>query len=124
VQVQFVFNASQVISAAKTGKLRALAVASRQRLSTVPELATMHEAGLKGFEAIVWNGILAPTGTPREVVTRIHAQTSQSMKELTRPLADMGAYPMFSTPEQFAAYIRTEIVKWAAVVKKSGARAE
>lgn len=123
VQMQFVFNAALVASNAKTGRLRPLAVTSQQRLSKLPELPTMEEAGVKGYEAIVWNGVLGPAGTPREIVSRLNTHTAQSMKELTPTLTDMGAYPMYATPERFAGFIKTEIGKWAGVVKRSGARA-
>jgi len=113
VQMQFVFNAAQVAGNAKIGKLRPLAVTSQQRLSSLPDLPTMQEAGVKGYEAIVWNGILAPTGTPREIVSRLNAQTAQAMKELTPALVEIGAYPMYAAPEEFAGFIKSEIGKWA-----------
>ena len=124
VQMQFVFNAAQVIANAKIGKLRPLAVTSAQRLGNIPELPTMQEAGVKGYEAIVWNGILAPAGTPREIVSRLNTQTAQAMKELTPALTGIGAYPMVALPEEFAGFIKTEIGKWAGVVSRAGARAE
>jgi len=124
VQMQFVFNASQVVANAKIGKLRPLAVTSQQRLSSVPELPTMQEAGVKNYEAIVWNGIVSPAGTPREIVLQLNAQTAQAMKELTPALAEIGAYAMTATPEQFAGFIKSEVGKWAGVVKRAGARAE
>lgn len=120
VQVQFIFNATQVAAATKSGRLRALAVTSRRRLATLPDLPTMQEAGLKDFEAIVWNALLAPAGTPVEIVTRLNAQTALAMKELTPTLAEMGAYPMYGTPEEFNAFLKTEIGKWAGVVKRAG----
>jgi len=124
VQVLFVFNATLVESNMKIGKLRPLAVTTRERLSNFPQLPTMSEAGIKGYEASVWNGVLAPTGTPREIVSRLNQQIARGVKDLTPALHDIGAYPMYSTPEQFAAFIKSEVVKWAAVVKRSGARAE
>ena len=124
VQVLFVFSVTQVREHTKAGRMRPLAVTSRQRLSNLPELPTMPEAGIKGYEASVWNGILAPAGTPREIVSRVNQQTSQAVKELTPPLIETGAYPMYATPDQFAQFLRTEVTKWAAVVKRSGAKAE
>ncbi len=124
VQMQFIFNAAQVVSNAKIGKLRPLAVTSEQRLSSIPDLPTMQEAGVRGYEAIVWNGILAPVGTPREIVARLNAQTAQVMRELTPALIEIGAYPMYATPEQFAGFIKIEIGKWAGVVRRAGARAD
>lgn len=124
VQVLFVFNASLVDVNAKAGKLRPLAVTTRQRLSNFPNLPTMPEAGVKGYEASVWNGILAPTGTPREIVMLINSRTAQAVREMTPSLNEIGAYPMYADPEKFSAFVRSEVVKWADVVKRSGARAE
>jgi len=124
VHMQFVFNAGQVTGYEKAGKLRALGVAWGRRIENVPELPTLDESGLKGFEATVWNGILAPAGTPQAVIARVHAQTGPSLGELSESLLEMGAYPMRMTPEQYTAFVRSEIVKWAEVVKRSGARAE
>jgi tripartite-type tricarboxylate transporter receptor subunit TctC len=124
VQVLFVFNASLVESNMKTGKLRPLAVTTRNRLSNFPQLPTMPEAGIKGYEASVWNGVLAPAGTPKDIVSRLNVQIAQSVKELTPALTEIGAYPMQADPEKFAAFVRSEVVKWAGVVKRSGAKAE
>ena len=124
VQVLFVCSVALVKDNAKVGRLRPLAVTSRERLANLPELPTMPEAGIRGYEASVWNGILAPAGTPREIVTRVNRDAAQAVKELTPTLIDTGAYPIYATPDQFAAFIKTEIGKWAAVVKRSGARAE
>jgi tripartite-type tricarboxylate transporter receptor subunit TctC len=123
VHMQFIFNAGQVLANEKAGKLRSLAVTSAKRLSNVPRLPTMQEAGLKNYEATVWNGIIAPRGTPGAIATRINTHTAQALKELAEPLLDMGAYPMFFTPEQYSVFIKQEITKWADVVKRSGARA-
>jgi tripartite-type tricarboxylate transporter receptor subunit TctC len=124
VQVLFVFSVALVKEHGKAGRLRPLAVTSRQRLSNLPELPTMPEAGIKGYEASVWNGILAPAGTPRESLLRVNQQTAQAVKELTPMLIETGAYPMYATPEQFAAFLTSEVSKWAGVVKRSGAKAE
>ena len=124
VQVLFVCSLSLVKENVKAGRLRALAVTSLQRLSNLPELPTMPEAGVRDYEATVWFGILAPAATPREIVTRVNHDTAQAVKELTPILIETGAYPMYATPEQFAGFVKTEIGKWATVVKRSGARAE
>ena len=124
VQVLFVCSVSQVKENVKAGRLRPLAVTSRQRLSNLPELPTMTESGVGEYEATVWFGILAPAAAPREVVTRVNRDTAQAVKELTPILIETGAYPMYATPEQFAGFVKTEIGKWATVVKRSGARAE
>ena len=124
VQVLFVFNAEHVKANAKIGRLRPLAVTTRKRLSDFPALPTMIEAGVGNYEASVWNGVLAPTGTPRDIVTRLNTQTAQAVRELTPTLAEMGAYPMTMSADEFAEFMRREIGKWANVVKVSGARAE
>lgn len=123
VQVLFVFNARLVSTNAQSGKLRPLAATSRKRLPNFPDLPTMPEAGIKGYDASVWNGILAPAGTPREIVGRINRETAQAVKALTPSLSEMGAYAMYASPEEFAAFVKSEISKWAGVVKRSGARA-
>ncbi len=124
LQVLFIFNADLVKSNEKAGRLRGLAVTARKRLNELPQLPTMHEAGVTGYEASVWNGILVPSGTPRDIVTRLNTQTALAVKELTPTLAEIGAYPMAASPEEFAEFIRREISKWAKVVKHSGVRAE
>jgi len=124
VQVLFVFSTALVKQHGKAGRLRPLAVTSRERLSNLMELPTMPEAGIKDYEASVWNGILAPASTPREIVARLNTQTAQAIKELTPMLIDTGAYPMYATPEQFGAFVKHEVAKWAGVVKRSGAKPE
>lgn len=123
VQVMFAV-VGQVEEHGKTGRMRPLAVSSRQRLPNLPDLPTLAEAGVPQFEATVWNGILAPAGTPRDIVARVNRETAQAVKELNKPLVDTGAYPMYANPEQFAAFVKSEVGKWADVVKRSGAKAE
>jgi tripartite-type tricarboxylate transporter receptor subunit TctC len=110
----------------KAGKLRALALASLQRSTAVPEVPTVSEAGIKAFEASTWFGVLAPAGTPRPIVTRLHAEFTKPLEhpETRTRLVSQGFEIVGSRPEQFAAYIRAEIAKWAQAVKRSGARVE
>ena len=124
VQMQFGFNPGQVMAYHRSGKLRALAVTTDKRLTNIPELPTMQEAGVKDYETSTWYGLLGPTGTPSDIVSRIHAQTTQGVKELADGLVEMGVYPIYSTQEQFAAFVKSEIVKWAAIVKRTGALVE
>ncbi|HYC46159.1 MAG TPA: tripartite tricarboxylate transporter substrate binding protein [Burkholderiales bacterium] len=124
VQVLFVCNVSYVKENSKAGRLRPLAVTSRERLSNLPELPTMSEAGIKGYEATIWNGMLAPAGTPREIVARVNRETAQAVRSVTSTLVEMAAYPMYATPEEFAAFVKNEIGKWAGVVKRAGAKAQ
>lgn len=79
---------------------------------------------MKGYEVAVWYGVLAPAGTPQDVVFRLNSETSKSVSELTKRFAELGAYPLHSSPTQFESFIRAEIAKWAVVVKRSGARVD
>ena len=107
----------------RSGKLRALAVTSAKRSTAAPELPTVAEAGLPGFEAIAWNGLLAPVGTPREVLARISTELRSAMEQpdVRERFEAQGFAVAWSTPETFSAFIGTEIDKWARVVKTSGA---
>jgi tripartite-type tricarboxylate transporter receptor subunit TctC len=107
-----------------SGKLRALAVASRKRTAMMPDAPTLIEAGIKNFESTVWVGVSATGGTPQVIVKRLHDEFVRALKapDLTERLAALGAEPVGSTPEQFAALIREDIARWARVVKASGVR--
>lgn len=108
----------------KAGTLRALAVSSAKRSSAAPEVPTMMESGFPDFEASIWWGILAPAATPKAIVTRLNAEIGRILQlpDVRETLSRQGADPVGGTPEQYAAFIRTEIAKWAKVVKESGAR--
>ena len=102
------------------GRFRALGVTSSSRASEVPDIPTIAEAGVAGYEAVQWFGILAPAATPREIVTRLHRELVQTMQdeEIRKRFRADGADPVVSrTPEDFAALIRSEIVRWARVAK-------
>ncbi len=124
IQVLFIFSAQQVNTHAAAGKLRPLGVTSLQRMNSLPDLPTLQELGLEGFEAISWSGLMAPKGTPRDIVNRINQQSNAATKDMTKQLADLGAYAVHSTPEQFAAYVKAEITKWAVIVKRAGIKPE
>ena len=115
-----------VISHVKSGRMRGLAVTSAERSSSTPELPTISEAGVAGYEAGTWYGVLVPTGTSREIVARLHAESVKLLKlpDVKTRLDTAGFEPIGNTPEQFGTYIRTEIEKWGKVVKTSGARAD
>jgi tripartite-type tricarboxylate transporter receptor subunit TctC len=110
----------------REGKLRALGVTSLTRSAAAPDIPTIAESGLPGFEAVSWFAMFAPPGTPKPVVDKIQAEISRILKmpEVAKRLTDIGLEPVGSTSEELAAYQRTEIVKWAKVVKDSGARVE
>src|SRR5713101_6544043 len=124
-QLMFATSAS-VIPYIKAGRLRALAVTTSQRSGVVPELPTVSEAGVPGFEAITWHGVVVPAATPAPLVERLNADVVRMlrMRDLRERLESLGAEVAPGTPRDFAEYIAREIPKWAKVVKDSGARAE
>jgi tripartite-type tricarboxylate transporter receptor subunit TctC len=103
----------------RAGKLRALAVGNAARLASLPEIPTIAESGVPGYEAFSWAGLIAPAGTPPEIVTRLNRELVQvlSRKDLAEQLANDGALATPSTPQELSAYIKTELVKWAAIVQ-------
>jgi tripartite-type tricarboxylate transporter receptor subunit TctC len=124
-QVQFMFTTiPPALPHVKSGRLRLLAVATAKRSSLLPDLPTTAENGAPGVEASSWNGVLVPAGTPREIISRLHAEIGGVMRlpEVSERLASAGIEPMLMTPEEFAAYIESETARYAKVVKISGAR--
>jgi tripartite-type tricarboxylate transporter receptor subunit TctC len=106
----------------RTGKVRALAVTSARRSPALPDIPTVAEAAVPGYEAIPWQGLLAPAGTPKPVIARIQAELARVLKQpdIAARLAEQGYETVASTPEWFADYIRTEIAKWSKVIKAAG----
>jgi tripartite-type tricarboxylate transporter receptor subunit TctC len=119
-------TAPSVIHHVKSGRLRGLAVTSAQRAPLAPDLPTVSEAGIPGYEAGAWQGLLVPTGTRREIISRLHAESSKVLKlpEVKERLDATGLTPIGSTPEEFAAYLRSEIEKWGKVVRSVGMRVD
>ena len=115
---------SSALPLTRSEKIRALAVTSLQRSGAAPDVPTLSESGLPGFEATSWFALLAPVGTPQPIIRKIHGET---VKALAQPdvrtrLTDMGMDVVGSTPEQLTAIMRAELPKWAKVVKESGAK--
>jgi tripartite-type tricarboxylate transporter receptor subunit TctC len=111
---------------AKGGKLRALAVTTAKRSSVAPEVPTLAESGLAGYEVGSWQGVFAPAGTPPEIVKRLNTEIVKiiRMPDVNEKLTALGAEPVGNTPEEFGALVRAEVGKWADVVKKSGAKVD
>jgi tripartite-type tricarboxylate transporter receptor subunit TctC len=125
--VQMMFDAITVTAAnAKAGKLRALATSGQQRSPVTPDIPTVAEAGVPGYESTIWLGIMARKGTPRPIVDLLNREIVKVMAkpEIKQAWAKQGAFPMTMTPEAFEAYLLADIEKWAKVVKLSGAAAK
>lgn len=110
----------------KGGQLRPLAVTSLKRSPSLPDVPTIDELGIKGFDATTWHGLVAPAGTPADVIKILHQAVVETLKDpgVQHSLDELGVDVASDTPEQFAAYIHSEIPKWAAVIKASGAKLE
>jgi tripartite-type tricarboxylate transporter receptor subunit TctC len=126
-QMQFMFsNLTAALPHMKSAKLRALAVTGEKRTPIVPELPTVAEAALPGYSVTSWYGLLAPAGTPQDIVTRLNTETGNAMRapDMKERLAGEGADPMPGSMAAFAALLKIEIAKWAAVVKQAGIKPE
>lgn len=110
----------------RSGRLRALAITSAQRLVVVSDVPTIAEAGVPGYEATSWQGVVVPTGTPRAIIERLYREIVKVLQtpEVRDRLATQGTMPGGITPREFAVHIRREIAKWAKIVKVSGAKAD
>jgi tripartite-type tricarboxylate transporter receptor subunit TctC len=120
-QVQMMIDAVTTMAPnVSQGQVRALATTGEKRSSVLSEVPTAEEAGLAGYEATIWLGLMAPTGTPKPVIDKLNAAVNAAIKrpEIVKLWADQGAAPMSMTPEEFDKYLRSDIVKWAEVVKQ------
>ncbi|MGZ5094702.1 MAG: Bug family tripartite tricarboxylate transporter substrate binding protein [Burkholderiales bacterium] len=115
-----------VLPHAKSGRVRIIAVTTSRRIAQLPEVPTVAESGLPGYEAVSWFGLVAPVGVPAAIIAKINADAVAALRtrEMEERLTDQGAQPMPMTPDQLAAWIRSETVKWAKIVKLSGAKPE
>jgi tripartite-type tricarboxylate transporter receptor subunit TctC len=126
-QIQFMLeNIPGTLPFAKAGKLRALAVTDLKRSPLLPDLPTLDESGLKGYQIVGWNGLFVPAGTPQSVINALHAAVVRALAlpEVKERLAVLGADGVGDTPQHFAAFIKTDIAKWAKVVKDAGLKVE
>ena len=126
-QIQLTFdNMLTVLPQVKAGRLRGLAVTLPARSILAPELPTIAESGLAGFEVKSWNGVVVPTGTPKDIITRLNTEIVRILRDpgLRERFLQQGVELVPSTPEEFGAFIRQDIAKWAKVIQLSGARAE
>ena len=124
-QVNMTFETSLTVAPhVKSGKLRALAVASENRIAVLPEVPTLAEAGYPGILSENWYGMYVPAGTSREIVARLYGELTKALADpdTRQKLAAQGAEVRHNTPEQSAAFVRTEMAKWAKVVERSGAK--
>ncbi len=126
-QIQFMLeNIPGTLPFARSGKLRTLAVTDLKRSPLLPELPTLDESGLKGYQIVGWNGLFVPAGTPQAIVNKLHAEVVKALaaSDVKQRLAVMGADGVGDTPPHFAAFIKAEIPKWAKVVKDAGLKVE
>ena len=126
-QVQMLYSSiPSVINQVKTGQLKAIAVGSAKRVPSLADIPTISESGLPGYEAYSWVGIVAPAKTPKDIVTRLNREIVDILKlpDVAEKLNQQGAIPVGDTPEQFASYIKDEMVKWGAVVRSANIKAD
>jgi tripartite-type tricarboxylate transporter receptor subunit TctC len=126
-QIELSFeNSTIAVPHIKSGRMRALGVTTAKRTGALSDVPTIAEAGVPGFEVSSWQGVFAPAGTPPDIVKKLNVEIVRiiGLPDIQRRLADIGADPVGNTPEQFTAFIKTELDKWQKVVKASGAKVE
>jgi tripartite-type tricarboxylate transporter receptor subunit TctC len=124
-QIQLGFPSfTSAFPSVKSGKLKAFAITTKKRSTLAPDIPTMDEAALPGFEASIWNGVIVPAGTPKAIVNRLHDTIVEILKtpQAAERYANVGANIRYDSPEEFTALIRAELAKWAKVVKAAGIR--
>jgi len=126
-QLQVMFTVGPAgLPQVKAGKIRGLAVSTAKRSSFAPDLPTVAESGLPGYDVFGWNGVLATAGTPRPVIEKLHALFITAMKdaEVRTRMAGFGFEPIGNTPQEFGAFVKEDIARWAKLVKETGAKVE
>jgi len=126
-QVQlYISSVPTLIGHVRSGKMRALAITSIKRGDDLPDVPSVAESGVRGFEAVTWFGFVAPAGTPKDIVSRLNAEIAKALQapDVRKKLGDQGADILGGSPEQFGNLIKTDIARWAPVVKQSGAKAD
>ena len=126
-QVELMFDAvTTMVEQVRAGKVKALATSGRERSTVLPEVPTLHEAGLPGYEATIWLGLMAPRGTPKAVVDRLNEAVGKiaGHPEVKQAWARQGATPMLMNAEAFDKYAREDILKWERVIKTAGIKAD
>ncbi len=126
-EVDLVFiNVPAILPHVKSGRLRALAAAGAKRTALMPDVPTLKEAGVNGVEVVVWYGVLAPAGTPKEIVSTLANAIGRAARspDIRQKLLDQGAEPVGNTPEEFGALLKEEVTKWREVVRAAGLKAD
>ena len=126
-QVQlYISSVPTLIGHVRSGKMRALAITSAKRGDDLPDVPSVAESGVRGFEAVTWFGFVAPAGTPKDIVSSLNTEIAKALQapDVRKKLGDQGADILGGSPEQFGNLIKTDIARWAPVVKQSGAKAD
>ena len=126
-EVQVIFNViTGTLPYARSGKLRALGVSTAKRVEVAPDLPTISESGLPGYEVIAWYNLFAPAGTPRPVITKINAEINRILQQpdVRERLLTLGVIPLSGTPEALGDYLQFEITRWAKLIREAGIKAE
>jgi tripartite-type tricarboxylate transporter receptor subunit TctC len=122
-QVPFMFSTTiGILPRVRSGQLRGLAVSSAKRIASAPDLPTVAESGLPGFDVVAWFGFFLPAATPKPIVERLSAETRAALRadEVRKRLIDLGAEPLGSTPHEFAAYVQAEFQRWGRLAREAG----
>jgi tripartite-type tricarboxylate transporter receptor subunit TctC len=126
-QIQVMFTVGPAgLPQVRAGRIRGLAVSTAKRSAFAPDLPTVAESGLPGYDVFGWNGVLVPAGTPKTVIAKLHDLIVGAMQEpaVRERMAGFGFEPVGNTPEEFGEFVRADIARWAKVVKQSGAKAD